>query len=209
MVNRYWIFVVTALSVLTLVLIGCVKSVEREGTDTPTSEPTTPTPTLTPAATPKLTSTVGPTVTATPTPCPFVITSLCEETATATPTSRPPTATPTPTSSPLTPTPQTSPTPGPEPTPTPGISGEIPAGLFLRITNLPKEGVVRTSTIPISGITDPDAVVSVNGVLVDVNSAGEFTSTVLLQPEPNLIEVVASDFQGNKVSAVLTIIYIP
>ena len=96
-----------------------------------------------------------------------------------------------------------------EPTPTPGISGEIPAGLFLRITNLPKEGVVRTSTFPISGITDPDAVVSVNGVLVDVNSAGEFTSTVLLQPEPNLIEVVASDFQGNKVSAVLTIIYIP
>ncbi|MFQ5933075.1 MAG: hypothetical protein ACE5KI_00350 [Dehalococcoidia bacterium] len=93
--------------------------------------------------------------------------------------------------------------------PTPGVGAEIPTGLFLQITNLPKESVVRTDTIPISGLTSPDAVVSVNGVLVEVEADGTFTATVSLEETPNLIEVVASDFQGNQVSAVLTIIYIP
>ena len=79
----------------------------------------------------------------------------------------------------------------------------------MQITNLPKETVVRTSTIPISGITAQDAIVSVNGVLVDVDDVGRFTATVSLQEAPNVIEVVASDFRGNKVTAVLTMIYIP
>ena len=95
------------------------------------------------------------------------------------------------------------------PTPTSAVAGEIPAGLFLKITNLPKESVVRTGTVSISGLTTPDALVSVNGVLVDVDGDGAFMATVSLLQEPNLIEIIASDFQGNKVSAVLTIIYIP
>ena len=41
------------------------------------------------------------------------------------------------------------------------------------------------------------------------NLDGTFAATVTLKPAPNLIEIVASDFQGNQVSAVLTIIYIP
>ncbi len=117
----------------------------------------------------------------------------------------------TPTTVPVAPTLTPSPTlvPSPGPTPTPAVAGEIPAGLFLKITNLPKESVVRTGTISVSGLTTPDALVSVNGVLVDVDGDGAFMATVSLQQEPNLIEIVASDFQGNKVSAVLTIIYIP
>ncbi len=124
----------------------------------------------------------------------------------ATPTTVPiaPTSTPTFT---ITPTPTSEGTPGP--TPTPAIVSEIPSGLFLKITNLPKESVVRSPTVSISGTTTPDALVSVNGVLVDVGADGGFTTTVALKEEPNLIEVVASDFQGNKVSAVLSIIYIP
>lgn len=135
------------------------------------------------------------------------------ERPTPTPTAVPVTPTATPSvSGPIptaTPTPTTTPVVTPGPTPTPGVGAEIPTGLFLRITNLPKESVVRTSTVSISGITTPDAVVSVNGVLVDVDGGGNFTSTISLEEVPNLIEVVASDFQGNKVSAVLTIIYIP
>jgi len=69
--------------------------------------------------------------------------------------------------------------------------------------------VVRTDTIPLSGITTADAVVSVNGVLVDVEGDGSFTTAVSVQVGLNLIEVVASDFQGNKVSSVLTIIFLP
>ena len=95
-------------------------------------------------------------------------------------------------------------------TPTPGldVTSEIPSGLFLKITNLPNESTIRTSTIPIVGITSSDAVVSVNGVLVGVDVSGEFSSTLTLQEGPNRVEVVASDFRGNKVSAVLSIIYI-
>ena len=77
------------------------------------------------------------------------------------------------------------------------------------MVNVPKESVVHTDTIALRGLTRPDAVVSVNGVIVDVSSTGEFSAVVTLQPAPNLIEIVASDFQGNKVSAVLTIIYVP
>ena len=119
-----------------------------------------------------------------------------------TPTAVPPAPTPTPIV-----TPEATAIPGP--TSTPAIASEIPTGLFLKITNLPKESVVRTGTISISGLTTPDALVSVNGVLVNVDGDGAFKATVSLQQEPNLIEIVASDFQGNKVSAVLTIIYIP
>ncbi len=91
--------------------------------------------------------------------------------------------------------------------PTNPISGEIPSGLFLRMTNVPEEGVVRTNIFALSGVTAPDAVVSVNGVVVEVDSSGRFSTTISLLPEPNLIQVVASDFHGNQVSTVLTIIY--
>ena len=90
----------------------------------------------------------------------------------------------------------------------PNVTSEIPSGLFLRITNLPNESTIRTSTIPIVGITSSDAVVRVNGVLVKVAVSGEFTSTITLQEGTNRVEVVASDFRGNKVSAVLSVIYI-
>ena len=79
----------------------------------------------------------------------------------------------------------------------------------MKITNLPKESVVRTDTVSLSGITTADAVVSVNGVLVDVEGDGSFNTAVPLQGGLNLIEVVASDFQGNRVSSVLTIIFLP
>ncbi len=89
------------------------------------------------------------------------------------------------------------------------VGGAISTGLFLRMTNVPRESVVHTTPITLSGITSPDAVVSVNGGLVDVNREGKFTASVALEPAPNLIEVVASDFRANKVSAVLTVIHIP
>ena len=188
-----------------LLLAGCTKEIERPGDATPSTVPpvSSPTPTS-PAPSPTPTQSPGPTPTLVPGPAPT-------PTPTATPTLVPSPA-PTPTAPPgVTPTPIVTPgaTATPGPTPTPAIAGEIPTGLFLKITNLPKESVVRTGTVSISGLTTPDALVSVNGVLVDVDGDGAFMATVSLQQEPNLIEIIASDFRGNKVSAVLTIIYIP
>ena len=192
--------VLTGLALL-LMLLACVREIERPSNPT-TADPTatsSPTPTVTatatsvppPVATPTPTATPSPTRTATPLP----------PTSTPSPT---PTATPTATATPTrTPVP---PTPGPLSTP---VGGSIGDGLFLKMVNVPKESIVHTETISLSGLTRADAVVSVNGVLVDVDSTGAFTATVTLQAAPNLIEIVASDFRGNKVSAVLTIIYIP
>ena len=172
-------------------LVGWATAVERSNVTTPTSIPatSTPSPTQLPTATP------------TPAPSPTPIPALS------------PTATPAVTPTPMltaTPAATATPVPPPEATPTPPpISSELSDGLFLQITNFPKESIVRTNTVDLAGDTSPDALVSVNGVLVDVGVDGKFTATVTLTEEPNLVEVIASDFRGNQVSAVLTIIYIP
>ncbi|MBI2856618.1 MAG: hypothetical protein HYX93_07215 [Chloroflexi bacterium] len=165
-----------------LAVAACVQGVERQDAATPTAPAATETPVLSFTATPTATAPPRPTPTAT---------TVAGPSPTAT-TVAPPEATATPTV-----------------VGTSAVGGGISGGLFLQITNLPRESVVRTPTVAISGITNPDAVVSVNGVLVDVDAEGRFTTTIVLQAAPNLIEVVASDFRGNQVSAVLSIIYIP
>ena len=205
--NRVRWMTSATLVVVLLLLAGCVREIERPENADPTSFSATIVPELT----------VSTTVVAEPSPAgiPSVLSqdsptpgaghsALRPRTVTATPQPEPtPSATPQPPAA----TPQAlAPR---EPTPTPLVGGVISGGLFLQMTNLPKESIVHTSTISISGITTLDAVVSVNGVLVDVDAGGNFTSTLSLEQAPNLIEVVASDFQGNKVSAVLTVIYIP
>ena len=78
------------------------------------------------------------------------------------------------------------------------------------IVNFPQdEAVVDTSRITVSGTTRSDAVVSINGAITDVNSQSEFSSEVNLETGPNLIEVVASDFEGHSSRETITIIYIP
>ena len=190
--NHKWVTGGLILSLIIAVgLVGCATSVERSGGTTPTSVPTTPTPS--PTQVPTATGTPVPS----PTPMPVV-----------SPTAAP-TVTPTPTFT-GTPTAMATAGPTPETTPTPlPIGSGLRDDLFLQITNFPKESVVRTNTVDLAGSTSPDALVSVNGVLVDVGVDGEFTATVTLKEEPNLVEVIASDFRGNQVSAVLTIIYIP
>ena len=69
--------------------------------------------------------------------------------------------------------------------------------------------MVRTSVVSLGGLTNPDAVVSVNSVVVEVDEEGNFTTSVSLKEGPNVIEVITSDFEGNQVSALLAIVYFP
>ena len=110
-----------------------------------------------------------------------------------------PTPTPTPT-----PAPTSTPTPELTPTPTP-----TSIGFFLQVTEPQDESIVTSSVIPVGGTTSPDAVVSVNGEVVEVDERGNFTTMVTLEEGPNIIEVIASDFEGNKESTILAVIYIP
>ena len=59
------------------------------------------------------------------------------------------------------------------------------------------------------GITSADAIVSVNGVIVEVQADGTFELTLALDPGPNVVDVVASDLSGNLASSSLAIISIP
>ncbi|MEE8471236.1 MAG: Ig-like domain-containing protein [Dehalococcoidia bacterium] len=107
-----------------------------------------------------------------------------------------------------TPTPTSTPTPTPSPAATPVPT---PTGLFLEVAELEDESVVDTASITVSGSTLPAATVSVSVndeiQMADVSEDGSFNVTITLEEGPNLIEVIASDLEGNEVSTTLTIIY--
>jgi len=107
---------------------------------------------------------------------------------------------------PPTPTPTVSPTPESTSTPTPR-SGTF--NLSLEFDGLGEESVVRSETVLLRGLTTADAIVSVNGVIVDVQPDGTFELTLLLEAGPNIVEVVASDLSGNSINSSLAIISIP
>ena len=119
-----------------------------------------------------------------------------------------PTTTPVPTAT-VTPVPPTpTPTPTPEPTATATPRTET-FNLSLDFEGISDESVVRSQTVLLRGRTAADAIVSVNGVIVEVQSDGTFELTLVLEPGPNLVEIVASDLDGNSVSSSLAIISIP
>ena len=88
------------------------------------------------------------------------------------------------------------------------VGGGKDAGLSLKVTSPQDESIVYTFETVVTGITAPDAVVSVNGMLVDVDADGEFSTTVSLEEGPNSIEVIASDYEGHEASQILTIVYL-
>ena len=71
------------------------------------------------------------------------------------------------------------------------------------------QSIVSTSPIPVSGRTSFDAVVSVNGVSVSVDELGIFSTTVALEDGPNIIDIVATDPDGDDLSVIIAVIYRP
>ena len=78
----------------------------------------------------------------------------------------------------------------------------------LAVTEPLDETTVYTADLVVKGQTEADAVVSVEGVTIEVDEDGKFSTVVALEEGPNLIEVEASDFEGNEGSIVLTVIYV-
>lgn len=181
---------------LFLALTGCVESRPRYSIVLPT-----PTIVVVPVkATPV--STVLPEPTATPQPS-------------ATPVPLIPTPIPVPTIAP-TPTPISVSTPVPTIAPT--VETEIPIGstpnsgtfnLSLDFEGIGNESVVRSDRVLLHGVTSADATVSVNGVILEVQSDGTFELTLPLEPGPNIVDIVASDLEGNSINSSLAIISIP
>ncbi len=100
----------------------------------------------------------------------------------------------------------TRPTPAPEATP---AASPTLVPFFLEVAAPEDESTIAAPSVEVKGRTVPDAVVSVNGELATVEADGSFTLSLSLEEGPNVIEVVASDFQGNEAARVLTVIYVP
>ncbi len=154
------------------------------------------------------------TTTSVPSPTPVATAVPPVPTVVATPTPLPPVATPTPAkSTPTAPPPPTAPvatatpTPPPPTTPTPTPVPAAPSGLV--VTAPVDETVTTASPISVKGSAPIDAIVSVNGKVVALQNDGSFAVTVDLLEGPNLVEVTASDYQGNTVSKVITVMYLP
>ena len=80
---------------------------------------------------------------------------------------------------------------------------------MLAITEPKHASVVSDQIIRLSGRTGPESVVSVNGDLQSVDLTGAFSTTVLLEPGPNLFDVVATNIDGRTSSSVVAVIYRP
>lgn len=113
-----------------------------------------------------------------------------------------PQAAPAPAPSVIAPAPATTTAPS---TPT---QASVQQDLFLSIAAPADESVVNESTVTVQGRTTPDAVVSVNEQVAAVDASGAFAMRLTLVEGPNTISIVASNFQGQQASKVLTVIYV-
>ncbi|MEX2430913.1 MAG: hypothetical protein WD645_03220 [Dehalococcoidia bacterium] len=96
----------------------------------------------------------------------------------------------------------------PVPTGMPADPTPAPGEFFLDVIAPADESVVSTPDVTVQGQTSVDAVVTVNGETVEIETDGTFQQTVTLLEGPNAIEVIASDFDGNEDTAMISIIYI-
>ena len=106
-------------------------------------------------------------------------------------------------------TPTATPTPAVPTKPTPAVLPQA-ASLKLEVTTPAEDMVVTSEVIIVSGLTSPDATVSVNGILALPDSQGRFSVDLLLVSEENplSIEVIATSISGEQRSVVRTVIFV-
>lgn len=80
-------------------------------------------------------------------------------------------------------------------------------GFLLLITEPEEQSIVSENSVRVAGRTGPNAVVSVRGVGVAVDELGFFSTTVTLNPGPNIIDIVATNLDGRVLDTVLAVIY--
>jgi hypothetical protein len=85
-----------------------------------------------------------------------------------------------------------------------------PAAPFPLTMITPRDGeTTNTSPLLVSGVTAPNAIVSVNDVVSVANVEGRFDLMVPLQAGPNVLEVIASQADGRQAFAIVTVMYQP
>ena len=74
----------------------------------------------------------------------------------------------------------------------------------------PHDGdTTNTSPLLVTGVTAPNAIVSVNDVVGVANGEGRFDLLVPLQAGPNVLEIIASEPNGQQTFVIVTVMYQP
>jgi len=74
----------------------------------------------------------------------------------------------------------------------------------------PWDGIeVRQRDIPVLGVSRPDAVVAVNGVLMEVNALGIYSGILTLDDDATLVEILATDIDGDVRFETIVVFYTP
>lgn len=79
--------------------------------------------------------------------------------------------------------------------------------LWMDIVDLPDGKIVDTPQIIVAGMAPPETVISLNDTIIVVGADGTFQIPVALAEGPNVLEIVASNLDGDEVGIVLTVIY--
>jgi len=87
----------------------------------------------------------------------------------------------------------------------PSSPPESSAGLTLTVTQPADNSIISADEVEVRGHTSPGAVVSVNDEVTTADAQGIFATTLTLEEGPNIIEVVASDSEGNEARINLTV----
>ena len=101
------------------------------------------------------------------------------------------------------------------PTPVPAVSS--PTGEAIVIPGKPQvvilspsdDAVVNAPQVEIIGQTTPEVVLTFNDEIVVAGPDGAFTVTVPLDEGPNLVQMVASDAEGDETTFEMTVTYEP
>ncbi len=83
------------------------------------------------------------------------------------------------------------------------------AGLPFTLLYPPDGLTVSQPEVIVLGVTTLDAIVGVNQIPVEVNSLGVFSASVALEEGANLVEVVATNIQGNIRFQTIAVFYTP
>ena len=101
------------------------------------------------------------------------------------------------------------PTPTPMASPSAGGAIVVPGKPQVIILSPPDNAVVNAPQVEIIGQTAPDVVLTFNDEIVVAGPDGAFTATVPLDEGPNLVQMVASDAEGDETTFELTVTYEP
>jgi hypothetical protein len=90
-----------------------------------------------------------------------------------------------------------------------GAITKTSGSLTVQLLEPQDETTVRTSVISVRGQAPADTVVTVNDDILVVGSDAKFETQVTLDEGPNVVEIVASDTNGDEVSFNVTVTYQP